>query len=87
MENQSGRAYGEASTLIPRERVCSESPSPHAEDGGLGKGSRCGCPRRILRTVTAVGAEADVSPIGGAVRQGDEGKGREIRDLEDPHTV
>ena len=32
-------------------------------------------------------AEADVSPIGGAVRQGDEGKGREIRALEDPHTV
>ena len=28
--------------------------------------------------MTAVGAEADVSPIGGAVRQGDEGKGREI---------
>ena len=31
-------------------------------------------------------AEADVSPIG-AVRQGDEGKGKEIQALEDPHTV
>ena len=37
--------------------------------------------------MTAVEAEADVSPIGGAVRQGDKGKGREIRTLEDPHTV
>ena len=32
-------------------------------------------------------AEADVSPKGGAVRQGDKGKGREIRTLEDPHTI
>ena len=32
MEIQSGRAYGEAGTSVPRERVRSESPSQHAED-------------------------------------------------------
>ena len=37
--------------------------------------------------MSAVGAEADVSPKGGAVRQGDKGKGREIRTLDDSHTV
>ena len=37
--------------------------------------------------MSAVGVEADVSPIGGAVGQGDKEKGREIRTLEDPHTV
>ena len=37
-EIQSGRAYGEAGTLVPRERVRSESPSRHAEDEGPRKG-------------------------------------------------
>ena len=38
-EIQSRRAYGEAGTSVRRERVCSKSPSHHAEDGGPGKGS------------------------------------------------
>ena len=61
-ENQSGRAYGEAGTSVPRERVWSESPSRHAEDEGPGKGSRCECPRRILHTVPAAGPSARVRP-------------------------
>ena len=72
-----------------RKRVRNKTPSStRREDEGPGKGSRCGCPRRILHTVPAVGVEADVRPIGedggGKVTKG---KGREIRPLEDPHTV
>ena len=37
-EIQSKRAYGEAGTLVPQERVWSEPPSRHAEDEGLGEG-------------------------------------------------
>ena len=61
-ENQSGRAYGEAGTSVPRERVWSESPSRHAEDEGLGKGSRCEYPSRILHTVLAASPIARVRP-------------------------
>ena len=61
--------------------------STRGEDEGPGIGSRCGCSRRILHTVSAVGVEADVSHIGedggGEVTKG---KGREIWPLEDPHT-
>ena len=38
-EIQRKRAYVEAGTSVRRERVCSKSPSHHAEDGGPGKGS------------------------------------------------
>ena len=35
-EIQSGRAYGEAGTSVPRERVRSKSPSRHTEEEGPG---------------------------------------------------
>ena len=48
-----------------RKRVRNKTPSStRREDEGPGRGSRSGCPRRILHTVSAVGVEADVSPIG-----------------------
>ena len=81
-ENQSGRAYGEAGTSVPRERVWSKSPSRHAEDKGQGQGQRCENPRRILHTVPAVSIEADVRPIG----EDNGGKVTKAK-IEDPHTV
>ena len=59
---QGRRAYGEAGTSVPRERVWSEPPSRHAEDEGPGEGQRYECPRRILRTVPAAGPSAHLRP-------------------------
>ena len=65
---QGERAYGEAGTSVPRERVWSEPPSRLEEDDGPGHGRRYESPRRILHTVPVVGARADVRP---RVKNGD----------------
>ena len=59
---QGRRAYREAGTSVPRERVWSEPPSRLEEDDGPGHGRRYESPRRILHTVPVVGARADVRP-------------------------
>ena len=75
---QGERAYGEAGTAVPRERVWSEPPSRHEEDEGPGQGWRDEIPRRILHTVPAVGIRTDVRPIrkngGGKVTTAKAGK-------------
>ena len=47
---QGERAYGEAGTSVPRERVWSKPPSRLEEDEGPGQGQRYEIPRRILHT-------------------------------------
>ena len=56
------RAYEEAGTSVPWERVWSKPPSLLAEDEGPGQGQRYKCPRRILHTVSAAGLSARVRP-------------------------